>query len=224
VVEKYNAEPYRSAIDLGPDLGGEIDIAITGNDIVAGLFNAMYDTALIPALPAFATALLNGETGLIDQVAAQGIPFINGLSEGMALSTNCADSAPVRAANPDVDTELLADPGQWSSLVTVFSSGFCELWDAGSVDEVFPEPVVSDLHVLVLSGTYDPVTSTPGAETVASALGNATFVTFDGLGHGTWDTTECGTAITLAYLADPTADLDTSCAADVGPPAFAVAP
>jgi pimeloyl-ACP methyl ester carboxylesterase len=221
IVEQYNAEPHRSTIDLGEELGGELDIVITGDDIVAGVFNAMYDTALIPLLPSFATALEQGESGLIDQVAVQGIPFLTGLSEGMAISTSCADSAPVREAFPDADADILADPEQWATIVTVFSSSFCALWGAGVVDDAFVEPVQSDLRVLVLSGTYDPVTTTPGAELVAEGLGNATLVTFDGLGHGTWDTTACGTAITLAYLADPSAMLDTACAADIGPPDFA---
>jgi pimeloyl-ACP methyl ester carboxylesterase len=220
VIERYDAEPHRSTVDLGPDDGGEIDIVITGADIVAGLFTAMYDTELIPVLPTFATTLATGDSALVDQVAAQGIPFINGLAEGMALSTNCADSAPVRDEKAAADAELLADPGQWSTIATVFSTSFCDLWTHGEIAGSFVDPVRSDMHVLVLSGTYDPVTSTPGAQTVADSLGNATFVTFDGLGHGTWDVTECGTAITLAYLDDPTAELDTTCAAAVGPPAF----
>lgn len=223
IVERYDAEPHRSTIDLGEDAGGEIDIAITGTDIVAGLFTAMYDSELIKVLPTFATELREGRSALIDQVAIQGIPRANGLAEGMALSTNCNDSAPMRRATPDVDAELLADPGRWASLVTVFSPSFCDLWlpeDAPGVPDAFAEPVRSTLPVLVLSGTYDPVTTTPEAERVAAELPNGVFVTFDGLGHGIWNEVECATDIVLNYLADPAQELDVSCAADVGPPAF----
>jgi len=221
IVETYNADPYESTVDLGEEFGGEVDIVITGNDIVAGLFTAMYDTTLIPALPAFATALRNGEAGLIDQVAAQGIPFINSVSEGMAPSTNCADAAPVAEAAAQTDAELLADPGKWASMLTAFSPEFCTRWAAGAVDDAFAEPVAAPHPTLVLSGLYDPITSTPEAEQVAEALPNATFVTFDGVGHGVWDTSECATGMTLAFLADPTAEVDTSCAAEVPPPDFA---
>ncbi len=224
IIARYDETPHRSTIDLGDD-GGEIDIAITGSDIVAGLFTAMYDTELIEVLPTFATALTSeaGGGALIDQVAIQGIPRVNGLAEGMALSTNCSDGAPVLRDDPAVDDELLADPGRWSSLVTVFSTAFCEAWlgeDAVGVDESFAEPVTAGLPVLVLSGTYDPVTSTPEAQRVADALPNATFVTFDGIGHGVWDVVPCATDLLLAYLDDPATDLDTSCAAAVPPPDF----
>lgn len=220
LVATFDAEPYRSRIDLGPDDGGEIDVAITGSDIVAGLFNAMYDTQLIPALPGFATALLAGETGLVDLVAADGIPFVNRVAEGQALSVNCADGGPAFDATAEEDAALLADPGKWASLLTVFTPTFCEEWTYAEVDERFLDPVDSDLPTLVLSGTYDPVTPTPGADAVVSELGDVTFVTFDGVGHGAWDATECGTGITLAFLADPGAELDTSCADAVGPPDF----
>ena len=77
------------------------------------------------------------------------------------------------------------------------------------IDPSFLEPVTSDIPTLVLSGTYDPVTPTPGGEAVAEDLG-ATFVTFEGFGHGVWNESECGTAITLAFLTDPAAEVDVS--------------
>lgn len=215
IVETYDRDPYRSTVDLGESDGGEITIAITGADIVAGLFTAMYDTEMIKVLPAAIAALRDGNAGLIDVVALEGIPTINGLAEGMALSTNCNDAGPLLQDNPDVDADLMASPGKWSSLVTVFSTDLCKIWldnDAPVVDRAFTDPVDSELPVLILSGTYDPVTSTPEAARVAEALPNSTFVTFDRLGHGIWNTVPCATEITLAYLADPEASLDTSCA------------
>lgn len=220
IVTRFNAEPYRTDYDFGDD-GGVRPMVITGDDIVAGLFTAMYDTELIPVLPAFATALLDGQTALIDQVAGQGIPFINDVAEGMALSTNCADAAPVAEATAATDAELLADPGRWSTMLTVFSPVFCTAWPAGSAGSDFPAPVTAEVPTLVLSGTYDPVTPTPGAEQVAGDLPTSLLVTFEGIGHGVWNATPCGTTITETFLDDPGTWPDTACAADVGPPDFA---
>jgi pimeloyl-ACP methyl ester carboxylesterase len=219
IIAQYDAEPYRSTIDLGPDAGGVIPIVVTGSDIVAGLFNAMYDTTLIPALPAFATTLTSGDASIIDTVALQGIPNINAVSEGMAISVDCSDAAAGSDEDAGSDVDLLADPGRWSSMLTVLTPEFCEIWTVGELDRSFAEPVTSDIPTIVLSGTYDPVTPTPGGAQVAEALG-APFVTFDGFGHGVWSESECGTSITLAFLADPTSEVDTSCAEEVGPPAF----
>ncbi len=220
IVARFNTEPYRTSYDFGDD-GGVRPMVITGDDIVAGLFTAMYDTELIPVLPAFATALASGQTGLIDQVAGQGIPFINDVAEGMALSTSCADAAPVAEETAATDAGLLADPGRWSTMLTVFSPAFCESWPAGSAGADFPEPVSTEIPTLVLSGTYDPVTPTPGAEQVAEALPNSLLVVFEGIGHGVWNANPCATTITEAFLEDPGTWPDTSCQETVGAPDFA---
>jgi pimeloyl-ACP methyl ester carboxylesterase len=219
IVEQYDADPYTSTIDLGPDNGGEVDIAITGADIVAGLFNALYDTALIPALPYFATQLVAGEASLIDEVAKQGIPFINTVSEGMALSTTCADASPQIEAMTDEDAELIAEPGRWGSLLTVLQPAMCGEWTYAEIDEAALEPVTSDIPTLVLSGTYDPITPTPGAQEVAEALPNGQFVVFDGIGHGVWSESPCATGLALSFLAAP-GPVEAACAADVPPPDF----
>lgn len=219
VIEQYDAAPYTSTIDLGPENGGVIDIAITGADIVAGLFNAMYDTGLIPALPFFGTTLAGGDGSLIDQVAIEGIPFINTVSEGMALSTSCADASPERQAMVDEDADLVDDPGRWSSIVTVFSLSLCDEWTYAELDDAILEPVTADIPTLVLSGTYDPITPTPGAEEVAGALPNSQFVAFDGTGHGVWRQWECATGMAQAFLATP-GPVDDACAAEVPPPDF----
>jgi pimeloyl-ACP methyl ester carboxylesterase len=219
VVEQYDADPYTSTIDLGPDNGGVVDIAITGADIVAGLFNAMYDTELIPALPFFGTRLAGGDGSLIDQVAIEGIPFINTVSEGMALSTNCADASPQLDDLLAEDADLLADPGRWSSVVSVLSLDLCREWTYAELDPSILDPVTSDIPTLVLSGTYDPITPTPGAEAVAEALANVQFVTFDGTGHGVWSQTDCAAGIAESFLAAP-GPVEAGCAAEVPPPDF----
>ena len=50
LLESWNADPFEATIDDPAD-GRPRELVITGSDIVAGLFNAMYDDELIPVLP-----------------------------------------------------------------------------------------------------------------------------------------------------------------------------
>ena len=78
------------------------------------------------------------------------------------------------------------------------------------------EPVTSDLPVLLLSGRFDPITPPSYARDAATRLGAATVVEQDGRSHGIWYGDDCIAEIVQRFVADPTSDLDTTCAA-VGP-------
>ena len=217
LITQWNADPYRVNVDLGGDFG-PTDVVITGNDVAAGIFDAMYDSDLIVLLPSFVKALTNGSTLVADELAVQGINFSIGRAEGMALATECTDQAPL--VDIKTDGELPPDVGRWGTYAGLIMSQHCDAWPAGAGDPTFSEPVASDLPTLVLSGTADPITPTPRAQTVADHLSNGTFVTFESFGHGVWDTSDCSESIVMDFLSDPTAALDVSCATALGPRDF----
>jgi pimeloyl-ACP methyl ester carboxylesterase len=220
VVERYNETPHRSVVDLGPNDGGPTEIVITGDDIQAGMYEAIFGNQLIPILPSAITALNAGESGLLDQIAVQSIPAQGQGAEAMRYSTDCADTAPLREADSAADSEVLEQPGSWSTFILFVSWAFCDVWTAGAVDDSFLDPVDADLPVLVLAGTYDPATPLSGAREVAEALPRATLVTFEGFGHGLFRHSECAVDVAVSFVDDPAATLDTTCADEAGPPAF----
>ena len=66
---------------------------ITGDDIMTGIFQALYDTSLVPALPSVIVALDGGDTSTIPLLVAESIPRIRGLADAMGLTFDCADNA-----------------------------------------------------------------------------------------------------------------------------------
>jgi pimeloyl-ACP methyl ester carboxylesterase len=72
----------------------------------------------------------------------------------------------------------------------------------------------------VLAGSYDPVTPPAGSQRVAAHLAHATFVEFDGTGHGVFRTNPCADQLVTTFFNNPTAPLDTSCKTTIGPPNF----
>ena len=74
-VDSWNADPFEATIE-DPETGEERPLVITGDGIVAGLWNAMYDDALIPLLPSLPAALLARDPiadSVVHELAVAGI-------------------------------------------------------------------------------------------------------------------------------------------------------
>jgi pimeloyl-ACP methyl ester carboxylesterase len=83
--------------------------------------------------------------------------------------------------------------------------------------EGFQTPVVSDLPVLVLNGLLDIQTSWKWGELAAKTLSHARNYVIPEAGHGTIAYQPCANDISVAFLNDPSAALDTSCIAKLQP-------
>jgi pimeloyl-ACP methyl ester carboxylesterase len=220
VVQKLDATPYQSTID-NPELHTKSPITITGADASAGLFLALYDTGLIPQLPGIIQVLKGDSAGVvIDQLAARGISFSASFAAADAAAVNCfdggkfihdGDAERVGAEQPDMTTLLL------------FSTVSCKDLGVAPAPPGFNDPVHSDIPTLVLSGEYDPVTPPAQSKHATETLSHSTFVEFPGMGHAeVFAVPECPEIIFRAFLAGPTAPVDTSCAAAMGPPNWSV--
>ncbi len=218
--ERLDADPHETMV-LDPATGTERPVAITGRDLWAGLFNALYDESLIPALPAAAKAIAGGDNSIIDLIAEDGIPFAAGQHEGMTASVSCADRAAL--LDPDVVDPFVAEHPELEALVylTVPETG-CAEWDVEPAVDGFNDLLTdeeSDVPVLVMAGRFDPITPPDGSQRVADALGKELLL-FPNAGHGAVSSSDCSRSIWLAFLDDPTVDPDTSCMAELEPPAF----
>ncbi|MCQ3938611.1 MAG: alpha/beta hydrolase, partial [Chloroflexi bacterium] len=67
---------------------------------------------------------------------------------------------------------------------------------------------------LVLAGGVDPITPPVWALEAAVGLSAAQVVIIPGAGHSVIDSGECAQSLGIAFLNNPTAALDTSCASN----------
>ena len=219
VVALLDADPNAKTIT---QTSRPVEARFTGGDLVAGIWNAMYDTTLIPLIPFFIGQMKAGNRAVLDPVASEGLAFVTGAAEGQTASVDCAD------LQVYVDEAQLRDTGLTDPLFGTLASAqpiplVCDEWDVPSVEEGFHEIPESDVPVLVFGNEYDPITPPEGSEHVADALGaKATYVEFPGLGHGATTAAPCPLAIFQAFVADPTAGVDTACVATMPPPAWVI--
>jgi pimeloyl-ACP methyl ester carboxylesterase len=178
----------------------------------------MYSTKQLPNIPAV-MGLMESRDPVVQSGFEQGFRLLFDLADGVHYVVDCRDRWH-DVTTEDVNAAMDERPTLAFLTLAISHSG-CEPWDAGSVEESFAQLVRSDIPTLVLAGRYDPITPPEDGARVAEHLGNATFVEFDGTGHGVYRTNPCVEQLVVTFVDEPTAPLDTSCAETVGPPEFA---
>jgi pimeloyl-ACP methyl ester carboxylesterase len=163
------------------------------DDAMAGLFNALYDASLIPALPSILDVLATGDTGVVPALIRRGVAFATGQADGMQMSVDCADNEGLGEA---ADAAAIADPGRMRLIVT---GALCSEWPVPATSSTFNQPVVSSVPALVLAGAYDPITPPAVTQAVAERLPHATFGLWPNRGHGV-SGEPCADEVEAAFL------------------------
>lgn len=209
-IASMNDAPFEFEISM-PD-GSPRLLKLDGGDAAAGLFNAMYDTALIGALPGAIADLAQGGRALVPMIAEMGIPSINSITEGAFLSYECADNG-ARVDPAEIDG-LVADPGLASTILLAGWQLFCDDWPVEPLPASFGDVVTSDIPTVVFAGEYDPVTPAENSEAASDALANSTFVLVPRAGHGPARDFGCTAGLLISFLDSP-GPVDTACVATI---------
>lgn len=215
-----DAEPYTTSV-VDQQTGKEREVSLTGQDIWAGLFNAMYDNTLIPVLPGVAQAIVNGDNGVVDAVAESGIPLATDQYDAMTTSVDCADNQKLFDAD-EVAPFLKAHPEMAGLVYLGLPETGCPEWDVTSAPPPFNELLrKTDVKVpiIAMAGRFDPITPVAGSKRVADALG-LDLLLFPDVGHGAVGSDDCARTIWIAFMDDPSSYPDTSCMDAIEPITF----
>ncbi|MBA3282149.1 MAG: alpha/beta fold hydrolase [Acidimicrobiia bacterium] len=228
-VEQQLAKAQESFDDQPETITGKIIVAgeevtrsftLTGSDVKAGIFAALYETELIPQLPSIIANLAEGDRAIVAAFLSTGVPRLLDLSEGAYYSFECADSG--RLARGDGWDEAQSDPGDAALFALATAEPFCEAWDVEELPASFNEPVDVDVPTLVYGGTLDPITPYDESKAQAERMPDARFVSVPGAGHGAAATDDCTRSARDDFWHDPAVDLP-SCIDDLQIAPFAAA-
>ena len=181
--------------------------------MISGAFSGLYRRDLIKVLPGALAAITSGDNGIIDALADE-LTQPGDSAAGLFATSLCDDAADRSAA----DRAVLADPGEHGTLLLNWPWPACDVW---ALPPVPGGPLVaptSDMPVLLFEGGLDPVAPPRFADVITAQLSHATVVVDPAGGHGNVFANDCTKGIFDAFLADPTAPLDTSCVAALPPP------
>lgn len=218
LVQRVNDTPI--SVPVFHALNGErYEARLVGDDLLGVLFQGLYSEEIIPLLPQFIYDTAAGDYDLLSALLSNLIINDEFLSIGMNFSVQCQEELPftepeealaAAQAYPELESyfETSATSGQTAFAV-------CALWDVPAAPAIENEQVASDIPTLILAGEYDPITPPAWGQLAAASLPNSSFVLFPGLAHGVSLAGECPRQIVLDFFADPHAEPDASCAAQL---------
>lgn len=220
LVDRLNTEPA--------DIDGEF---LAGDDLVHGMVGMLYDSTKIVQLPhaiAAATdgdfdpwlALQNGDDWGYRQGGFQTEEELAD-AQGVFYSVECNEELPF--GNLDLAHQIMADyPTQLADpllgeLAQIYDA--CSIWGAGEAAPRESAAVNSDIHTLLLTGEFDPVTPPTWAELAAQTLPNSRLVELPRSGHSVSSDGDCTMQIIVDFVNELDADPNVECASMI--PAFA---
>ena len=233
LVNTLEAEPLTPTVN-DPTTGDPIKVTIDGGALIDWLRNQSYYTPLLRAVPGLIGGLAAGKPETIEAVAKDRAarapppsPGTPAVGYGLSLGVVCREWVPSasqeewandgREAFPDYPVSIQVEAvGTWA-----YAREDCrEVWKVPAAPPAIYEPIKSSIPTLLISGSFDAVTSLAWAEAAAKDLSRATIISIPGVGHFTSPYSPCAQGVIASFLADPNAAPDTSCVAGLSPPSF----
>ncbi|MEM7139565.1 MAG: alpha/beta hydrolase [Actinomycetota bacterium] len=207
--EEYNENPIELT---GEVFGEERTFQITGDDVMGGLFNAMYDTSLIPVIPSVIGQFADGDTTLTREFLDSGLDRLVGSAEGMGWATDCADNG--NRSTPDEFDAASRDAEAFTLIAMVAPGGMCHAFPVPPVDPAFNEPVDARIPALVLGGSLDPITPPENVQEVAQHLDFAFPIVWPQVGHGVIFADDCAMELAVQWLRESGEAKNVECLVD----------
>ena len=236
LVNKLEGELLTATVK-DPATGKDIEVVIDGGALIDWLRNQNYGVPMLQAAPNRIDGLAAGFPDAVQAIAldrasrapppAPGAPA---LGFGLALGVSCRESYPFatpedlaatgRKAFPDYPASVTREGiGGWA----YFNEDCRDVWKVPAAPEAMHQPVASSIPTLLISGTFDTLTSLAGAKAAATKLSHTTIISIPGIGHFVSPASPCAQAVVVSFLVDPGAP-DTSCVGALKPQSFAASP
>jgi pimeloyl-ACP methyl ester carboxylesterase len=233
LVNKLETTPLTTTVS-DPATGKAVKVVLDGGAIIDWLRNQNYAVALLRAAPDRIDGLASGRPDAIEAIANDRAarapppgPNVPALGFGLSYGVSCREAYPFatlqdlaaagRKAFPDYPASIQREAvGGWAYI----NQDCRDVWNVPAAPAAMRRPVASSIPTLLISGTFDTLTSLAGARAAAARLSKATIVSIPGIGHFVAPQSPCAQTVITSFLADPTAP-DTSCVATLKPSAFA---
>jgi len=213
VLARARRGPVQATV-TNPIGGGKEDVSLEYGDFAMGIRFLLYSSGAAAALPGQMAAARGGDFGPIMQSITGSVYGIRQvLSYGLFYAMRCTEDLPY------VDLEAERTDARGTMLGTYRIDRElenCSAWPRGEPGAHRHDPVVSDVPVLLISGSEDPVTPPEYGDEVAATLPNALHVVFAHRGHGFFDPEAIACLYSIVepvFASGSTAGVDTSCAA-----------
>jgi pimeloyl-ACP methyl ester carboxylesterase len=211
-VDALNGNPVTITVQGSPE-------QLDGYSYAYLVFRMMYSRSSYAWLPLVINDLAIRRTDRINNFLATWLQATSssGISTGLYMGVVCGEL--YNPADPTAPTT--ANAGVPEAFIDLFGGSYysleqrCTTWPKGDLQASLQQPVTSAVRTLVSSGRLDPITPPSFGDIAATTLSSSISVVHENSGHGATLQTDCGAQNLAAFLANPTAAQNTSCAASI---------
>jgi hypothetical protein len=165
------------------------------------LFQFIYNTELVPALPQMIYDARAGRFTLIEAFYPL-LLFDRTFASGMYYSVMCAEDVdftinelPLDGVDPHIAKAQTRDTAAFIQL--------CQKWNVPPLGAAADEPVKANVPTLVFSGDFDPITPPPNGNAAAATISPSYVYEFPAYGHGAMTNGNCPLEIIVAFVEQP---------------------
>ncbi len=204
-VDALNQSPARIPLtDRDPPPGAEgktYNAVINGDDYMDILFQFIYNTELVPALPQMLYDARAGRYTLIEAFYPV-LLFDRTFASGMYYSVMCAEDVDfvlTDLALAGVDVHI----ARAQTRDTAAFIQLCQKWNVPQLGAAADEPVKANVPTLIFSGDLDPITPPPNGSAAAENITPSYVYEFPAYGHGAMTNGDCPLEIIAAFVENP---------------------
>ncbi len=214
--ERLKSQPM-ALVATDPLTGESMEIPVDNYQFMQILYLGVFIGDFVPLVPYLVTTVAEGDDSIL-QMFGPSILAGGGASLGAMFTYFCQDEIPFspeeesNQAIASVDLPAPFTDGSWISLGDQ-AYVICQMWDMPEADPIEAEAVSSDEPMLILTGSFDPITPANNGDVVAANFPNSQLVNFTAQGHdpATY-VPDCSGPMMLDFLDDPGTEVDASCA------------
>ena len=224
LVREFEARPW-TVVVANPQ-GKATKVVLDGGALIDWLRKkAGFDTPRLPQVPDQISELAAGRLeSVAKDRAAETVISEPVLGDGLAFGAICREW---NAFGQDEPVAKRAFPTFPASIQRQLVGSFAyarqdcaQVWRVPPGAPAIRRPPRADIPTLLVSGTFDSVTSVRWSKLAARDLPNATVIQILGVGHGVTEHSKCAQKVVASFLSHPNAP-DTSCVPKQTVPPFA---
>ena len=230
LVNMSEAEPLTTTMS-DPATGEDLKIVVDGGALIDWLRDQSRTNTSLTRIPDLLDQLAQGRAEALAAIAMYRIqlapPSKRGApstSYGLAYGVGCREQFSTHEEIIEAGRQafpLYPASIQDQAVATwAYTNDDCRrVWKVPAAPAEVRQPLVSSIPTLLISGSFDAVTSFDFATSVAASLSKATVISIPGIGHFVLPHSPCAQMVTASFLTDPR-NPNTSCVGTLKPPPF----
>jgi pimeloyl-ACP methyl ester carboxylesterase len=230
LVNKLEAAPLTTTVN-DPATGEKLKIVLDGGALVDWIRDQSRSNTQLTRVPALLDQLAHGNPEALAAIAMYRIqlapppsPSVPSASAGLGYGVTCSeqfstDEDIIKAGRQAFPNYPASIQHQAVGTFAYLNYDCSRVWKVPAAPAAARQPLVSSIPTLLISGSFDTVTSFDFAASAAANLSKATLISIPGIGHYVLPFSPCAQTVFKSFLTDPSTP-DTSCVGTLKPPPF----